>query len=58
MLCLDIQYNTLLSTTLHIFKHSGGCIMYPVSCVVYAEAEFIVAGDFNKANEKNAPEIL
>ena len=23
----QIQYNTLLSATLHIFKHSGGCIM-------------------------------
>jgi hypothetical protein len=23
----QIQYNTLLCTTLHIFKHSGGCIM-------------------------------
>ena len=28
VLCLGkIQYNTLLSTTLHIFNHSGGCIM-------------------------------
>jgi hypothetical protein len=28
VLCLgQIQYNTLLSTTFHIFKNSGGCIM-------------------------------
>ena len=28
VLCLgQIQYNTLLSTILHIFKHNDGCIM-------------------------------
>ena len=28
VLCFGkIQYNTLLSTTLHISKHTGGCIM-------------------------------
>ena len=49
VLCLgQIQYNTLLSTTLRVFKHSGGCVMLWVWLIIVKN--WGVFQDKNKGN--------
>ena len=51
----QIQHNTLLSTTLHTFKHSGGCIMLWVCLSSARTRKFLGDKKKHRAKQRQNP---